>query len=463
MWIDRRRPAAAAAGAGLLTVAVVVVAAALALRPAVAPAASDAVASHAAATASPPAASPSPVLSSTADGSFRFELAIPSSHYTTNDEIDPIAALTWIGADATRTVFHAASPILFRIDEVAGTRVMDGGRDLPCLSTVFTSGAGKPYPFQKSGSPTDDPAAGFDRTWYEEPVLRLPAGQWRIMAQLDAYLGGCGGDAERHQLTVSAELTVIPVNPSNEPVSASKDDGTLRLTLTTPRGIFGPNDAIEPIATVSYLGPDAETTIYTGDPPVVFSIQELGGGRRMDGSQKVPCIHTRVDQAAPLTFPFAKSGVMTSFDRAWFDERVLRLPVGTWRIRATLNADTTDGTDTCGGIPHNFDVDNVIEVVGHTPDASAPATASPAPTPAPASPELSADAAVALELVRKFEDGLRTGHTGVSWGFLSSWSQASVGAEFEALYAMAAPPALPLEIGSPDQDPDLLSRPFLGP
>lgn len=83
----------------------------------------------------------------------------------------------------------------------------------------------------------------------------------------------------------------------------------------------------------------------------------------MDWSQNLPCLNTIVDQAEPLTFPFAKSGVMTSFDAAWYADPVLRLPVGIWRIRAVLDAETTNGAGGCGGVPHRFEVDNVIQVV----------------------------------------------------------------------------------------------------
>jgi hypothetical protein len=377
-----RRPAAAKAGIGLLTIAVVVVGAALVLRPGIAPAASQGPSDGAPKNGNPsPATSPSPIHLKTADGALRSDLGNPSGRYTTADAIEPLATLTYIGPDPSANVFHAASPVGFRIDEVGGNRVMDGGMDQPCLSTVVGQGAGKPYPFEKAGSPTDDPAAGFDRAWYQERTLRLPAGQWRIMAQLDVYLGGCGGNAERHQLTLSAEVTVVPFDPSNEPVSASKADDTLRLTLTTPRGVYGPNDGIQPVASVFYLGPQAETTIYTGDPVVLFTVEELGGGRRMDPFQNLPCNRTKVDQAEPLAFPFRKvGGIGTSFDPAWYQDPVLRLPVGTWRIQARLDADTTDGTTTCGGIHHEFTVENIIEVVADG-APTAPATTPTEPSP----------------------------------------------------------------------------------
>jgi hypothetical protein len=384
-----QRPATAAVGFGLLVVAVAVVGTALVLRPGIAPASSQVPSSSAPSDRSPSDAAPAPIHVTTADGAFRLDLDMPSDHYSTTDAIAPVATLTYIGPDASANVFHGASIVGFQIKEVGGHRNMDGGMDQPCLSTTFMKGDGKAYPFEKSGSPNDDPAFGFDRAWYQDRTLRLPAGQWLIFAEVDIELGGCGAGAVRHQLTQAAAVIVVPDNASNGPVTASEGDDILRLTLTTPHGTYGPTDAIEPRATVAYVGPTAETTIYHGDPVVLFSIEELGGGRRMDTAENLPCNHTLVDQAAPLTFPFAKSsGPVASFDSGWYQDPVLRLPVGTWRIRAALSADTTDGTNTCGGISHNFVVDNIVEVVeGGAPSQTPPSSAAP-PSPTVASSPL---------------------------------------------------------------------------
>jgi hypothetical protein len=102
-------------------------------------------------------------------------------------------------------MFHAAYPIGFRIEEVGGERLMGGGMDLPCLRTELAKSGSTVLPFGKAGSP-DDPTQGFDRAWYEDPVLRLPAGTWRIIAHLDVSLGDCGG--EPHQLTVENIVVV---------------------------------------------------------------------------------------------------------------------------------------------------------------------------------------------------------------------------------------------------------------
>ena len=409
--MDRpRRPAPAVAGFGVLTVAVILIGSALIVRPGVAPAASQGPG-----VSSPANGAPAPIHVTTADGTFRLDLDVPTSHYVTTDAIAPVATVTYIGPDATATVFHGASTVMFRIKEVGGNRDMDGGMDQPCLSTAFTKGGSKAYPFEKAGSPSDDPALGFDRAWFQDPTLRLPAGQWLIFAELDVELGGCGAAAERHQLTQAAEVIVIPDDADNGPVTASQGDDTLRLTLTTPHGIYDPNDAIQPVASIAYFGPQAEATIFTDEPVVLFSLEELGGGRRMDPIRLFLCVHTRVDQAAPLTFPFEKAGGSgTSFDSAWYRDPVLRLPVGTWRIRAELMAETTDGTDPCGGIPHNFAVENIIDVVDSGAPVPAPSpsnAASPSPSPVPSAlPSFSLDPVVGSADDAMFRLDLTTPH-----------------------------------------------------
>lgn len=122
--------------------------------------------------------------------------------------------------------------------------------------------------------------------------------------------------------------------------------------------------------------------------------------------------------------------------------------------------------DVVQGVPIPLVVPSIIPDRSAMPAGSTSSRAPPSTTsltvPSPVGPT---DAAVALEFVRKFEDGLTTGHADSSWRFLSPWSQASVGsfAEFERRYAWSTPPAVPLDIGPPSQDPELLSRAFLGP
>ena len=156
-------------------------------------------------TEPPPTGPGSPVGATAEDASFRLVLTTPRTTYSTEDAIEPVATMTYLGPRAAETVFHAAYPIAFRIEEVGGPRLMGGAMDQPCLRTELAKGGSAVLPFAKAGSP-DDPTQGFDRAWYEDPVLRLPAGTWRIVAYLDVFIGDCGG--ERHQLTVENVVNV---------------------------------------------------------------------------------------------------------------------------------------------------------------------------------------------------------------------------------------------------------------
>lgn len=147
------------------------------------------------------------------------------------------------------------------------------------------------------------------------------------------------------------------------PVSGSAEDGMFRLELTTPPAVYGPNDLIAPVATVTYLGPNIETSMYHAASPVGFIIEEVGGDRQMDGGMDDPCLHTAIERDQPLAYAFEKAGTTQhGFGVAWYQDPVLRLPVGTWRIRAYLEVDVTDGTATCGGLNHHLEVESVITV-----------------------------------------------------------------------------------------------------
>lgn len=369
---ERRRGPAAAAGLGLLTMAVLLVGAAIMLRPAVGPAADG------------------PVIATVDDGMFRLGLTTPRSTYTTVDEIDPAASLTYLGPDPVRTIYHAVQPMSFRIEEVGGGRTMGGGGDQPCNHTMLMRDKALAQSFSKAGSPTDDPLLGFDRAWYEDPVLRLPAGHWRIVVELAITVDGCGGP--RHDLTAVNEIIVTQAVARPDPVVSRVDDGMFRLEMTTPHGIYGPGEPIEPIATLTYVGPGLDQTMFHGTSPIVFSIDEIGGTRKMQGGMGPSCGSSVIRKDTPLIYPFAKSGsIDESFDRAWWDDRVLRLPAGTWRIRVSLFVSVPGGSDPCGGPSHDLVVDNIVEVVGPgaTERASPslrPALTTPLPTIGPSLP-----------------------------------------------------------------------------
>lgn len=170
-------------------------------------------------------------------------------------------------------------------------------------------------------------------------------------------------------LAVAVAVVVVGIalrpdsGPAGGPATAEANDGMFRLELTTPHGAYAPTDAIEPVATIRYLGPNGETTMYHAASPVGFVIEEIGGERQMDGGMDEPCLRTAIRADTPLTYPFEKAGTTEhGFAAVWYQDPVLRLPVGTWRIRAYFDVSVTDGTAACGGPNHHLEVENVITV-----------------------------------------------------------------------------------------------------
>jgi hypothetical protein len=259
-----------------------------------------------------------------------------------------------------------------------------------------------------------------------------------------------------------------PAASPGAPVVGTAEDANFRLVLTTPRSTYTTNDAIEPVATVTFLGPNATETMFHAMYPIGFRIEEVGGVRNMGGGMDQPCISTELAKGASDVVPFGKAGSpddpKAGFDIAWYQDPVLRLPVGTWRIIAHLDIQLGK----CGGEPHQLTVENLVHVVaGDTapPTPSPVPTSSPVPTPAPAS---SVDSRAALATVQAYEKALADGHPEVAWRMLSPWSRTTVGSSTTFLdaerrvVAAAGPGGSTVVIADPSRDPSRLDPAFLG-
>jgi hypothetical protein len=354
------------ASIGAMTAALAIVVVALALRP-----------------TTPGIGTTGPVTATAEDGMFRLDLTTPRDTYQPGYAIAPVARVTYLGPDAAIAVNHSHSQLGFQIEEVGGTRRMEGGSRLSCETTNLVKGQPLDVPFGKSGSPTNDPGSGFDQAWYEDPTLTLPIGTWRITVNMDFAVGECGIG---HVLQVSNNIEVVAAT-SVGPVVDVAQDSAFRLELTTPRRTYRSTEAIEPVATVTFLGPVAETSIHHGGSIVGFDIEEVDGPRTLYGGMTAVCATSTIRADAPLTFRYSKSGSIGGvFDQAWFDDPVLHLPVGTWRIHVytTIATDDgpapSDGSFSCGTRGHSLEVENVITVIG---DAAPSVEPSPIPSVGP--------------------------------------------------------------------------------
>src|SRR5688500_10600170 len=122
-------------------------------------------------------------------------------------------------------------------------------------------------------------------------------------------------------------------------VEAQARNGDLILTLSSPKSVWTTEEAIDIVATLSYVGDQDQLDLRGGGGPIVFSLRQLSGGSAtLGGGQDLPCLSYPIRHGTPLMLPFEKSGTVEAapFDRAFFEEPRLLLPPGRWQVGAWL-------------------------------------------------------------------------------------------------------------------------------
>lgn len=160
----------------------------------------------------PPSPAATAPLAVARDASFELTvgLAVPVAGFKSGDPIPIDAAYQFLGPEPSLVAGSAyPSGVYFSLEQLDGPLDQAGGvNDLMCLSTPLTQGVLVHVPFYKSGAySASDPNAAFWDRYFADPMLRLPAGQWRITAHLDASLGLAGVPCAGEAHTLAASVT----------------------------------------------------------------------------------------------------------------------------------------------------------------------------------------------------------------------------------------------------------------
>jgi hypothetical protein len=145
-----------------------------------------------------------PVSAVADDGVFRLEIAIPQVDDATTDAIRPSARLSYIGPRDAIVYGHASPAVYFTIQQLDGAAQMGGGADDLCELTTLPRNEPAIVPFTKAGQI----GLGFDLAWFRDPVLRLPAGTWRIGVSFEGTIPACDIGSETHRLTAFQDIVV---------------------------------------------------------------------------------------------------------------------------------------------------------------------------------------------------------------------------------------------------------------
>jgi hypothetical protein len=162
-----------------------------------------------------PSPSGRPVDVSEHDDLFILTLRVSSDHYTEGEPIEASASLVYEKGPDVLVVGGPSDGIIgFYARQLDGPLEMGPGHRLDRRDWPLERGRPMTVAFAKSvGFGLDDPNAAFYQAYIEDPLLRLPAGMWRIGALTAFDIGGSGPVTE---LDASAVITVTP-SPAASP------------------------------------------------------------------------------------------------------------------------------------------------------------------------------------------------------------------------------------------------------
>jgi hypothetical protein len=195
------------------------------------------------------------VSDSKTDGMFELSIRSPRDRYAEDEPIDVVATLEYIGEDPSIEAFSYPNMPGFGVEQLDGPyRVGGSGGRASCVTYPFRRGELVTYPFAKSAAfAAGDPDEAFIRAYLNlgsdgriDPILRLPAGTWRIFTIADLYVGGCGGSEHRLEAGITvvvgapdasaeASTSAAPARPPPTPFPSPSPTVTASPTMPPPQ------------------------------------------------------------------------------------------------------------------------------------------------------------------------------------------------------------------------------------
>ena len=139
---------------------------------------------------------PSEVRSEASDGLFRLEVVAAEALVAEGVPFEVFAEVSYLGPKPRETLYHAISPMSWRIERADGIPVFEPSTPQPCRSTELDAGHAQRFDF---------PAI---RGWSDGSAVVPAPGSWRFIGRMRGSLGDCG--AEEHALEARVEVTVTP-------------------------------------------------------------------------------------------------------------------------------------------------------------------------------------------------------------------------------------------------------------
>ncbi|MDQ6795497.1 MAG: hypothetical protein M3067_11915 [Chloroflexota bacterium] len=157
----------------------------------------------------PPTAEPArPIRAEAREGDFRLILQSSDDHYAAGAPIDLATELSYIGPQPGLKLAGSGSGLVqVSLLQLDGTLRIEAGSDDSCAAYAIRPAAPLAQRYVKSGGWSgEDPNAAFYKAFFADPVLRLPRGTWRMVADAWFYVDDCGGRAHRLQAALDVRV-----------------------------------------------------------------------------------------------------------------------------------------------------------------------------------------------------------------------------------------------------------------
>ena len=143
-------------------------------------------------------------------GPYRLTFQMPSTEWHTTDAISATATLEFTGTGSVDYGSSGSGPFAFAFEEIGGSRQMGWSMTTDCLTQHLDAGAPISSGIIKTVSWTDpDPNADFYRSFYADPLVHLPAGDWKITA-VARFVEGAGCSGQSYTLNAPITIHVSP-------------------------------------------------------------------------------------------------------------------------------------------------------------------------------------------------------------------------------------------------------------
>lgn len=158
-----------------------------------------------------PTASYGAVETTVTDGLFRLTAHADQATYRTGEAIGMHAVVTFLGPAATFPASGSGSGLVnFDVQQLDGPLAIQGTWTADCgQHPAFVADQPQTFPFTKSGAINSSASTDFWNSYFADPLMHLPAGRWRLVAEAEISGVDCSLSTEHH-LTATVEVTVLP-------------------------------------------------------------------------------------------------------------------------------------------------------------------------------------------------------------------------------------------------------------